>query len=78
VLDGDLERRIGSRSRRRISTGAQVDMSATKTTPEVSIENLTYEVFINDPAPQNGSLPNGNGTVRGCDIAQVWGVNARV
>jgi glyoxylase-like metal-dependent hydrolase (beta-lactamase superfamily II) len=30
-----------------------------KTTPHVSSTNLAYDVFINDPPPQDGVLPNG-------------------
>src|SRR5262245_1902902 len=35
----------------------EVDMSATETTQHVS--TLSYEVFVNDPPPQDGVLPNG-------------------
>jgi glyoxylase-like metal-dependent hydrolase (beta-lactamase superfamily II) len=32
---------------------------ASKTTPQVSNTDLAYDVFINDPPPQDGLLPNG-------------------
>jgi hypothetical protein len=41
----------------------EVDMSTTETTPpaaNASTASLSYEVFVNDPPPQdNGVLPNG-------------------
>ena len=42
----------------------EVDMGTTdassKTTPRASNNGLTYDVFVNDPPPQdNGLLPNG-------------------
>jgi glyoxylase-like metal-dependent hydrolase (beta-lactamase superfamily II) len=40
----------------------EVDMSTTESTPPVadsSTEGLNYEVFVNDPPPQDGVLPNG-------------------
>jgi glyoxylase-like metal-dependent hydrolase (beta-lactamase superfamily II) len=41
----------------------EIDMSRTDTTsqapPQVSNTTITYEVFINEPAPQDGFLPNG-------------------
>jgi glyoxylase-like metal-dependent hydrolase (beta-lactamase superfamily II) len=42
---------------------SEVNMSTTeassKTTSQVSKYNLVYEVFVNDPPPQDGVLPNG-------------------
>ena len=46
-----------------------VDMSTTdatsKTTPRASTDALTYDVFVNDPPPQDGLLPNGS---RSCSL----------
>jgi hypothetical protein len=30
-----------------------------KTSPQASNDNLSYDVFINDPPPQDGLFPNG-------------------
>ena len=40
--------------------GMQTTGAGTDTTPQVSKDGLTYDVFVNDPPPQdNGLLPNG-------------------
>ena len=33
--------------------------ATSKTAPRVSSSDLAYDVFINDPPPQDGLLPNG-------------------
>src|ERR1700749_4910633 len=41
----------------------EVNMSTTEasreTTSQMSKDNLAYDVFVNDPPPQDGVLPNG-------------------
>jgi glyoxylase-like metal-dependent hydrolase (beta-lactamase superfamily II) len=51
--------RAGATTTQLIEVNMSTTEASTETTSQMSKDNLAYDVFVNDPPPQNGVLPNG-------------------